>query len=142
MNRPGPASKFATAFAAASLLLSSAASAAPIRAADHVVSASLISASAQTAVCATGTAATAGAAAAGQAAPAQPGCVLPMVDAAPAPVAEAPPAPVYVPPAERGGFGIGVIPILLGLAALVWVLHGGHDDDEDAPPADVPLTRA
>lgn len=57
------------------------------------------------------------AAAAGQAA--QPGCVLPQVDAAPAAVAEAgPPAPVPVPPVEPIGGGFYLDPLLLGLAAV------------------------
>ena len=137
MRRPGPATQFATAFAAASLLLSSAANAAPIRAAKYVVSANLVNASAQAAVCATGAASTvAGAAAAAQAAPAQPGCVLPMVDApAPMPVSDMPPPAVYVP-ATEGGTGLGVLPLLLGLVAiggLLWLLLDDDDDEIQVP---------
>ena len=136
MKRPGPAARFATAFAAASLLLvSSAASAAPVRAGDYVVGASLVSAGAQAAVCTTAAAsAAAGAAVAAQAAPAQPGCVLPVVDAPPTAVADVPPPAVYVPPVEDGG-GIGILPVLLGLAAvagLAWLLLDDDDDGEGA----------
>lgn len=47
-----------------------------------------------------------------------PGCVLPVVDAAPAPVVEsAPPPPTPVPPVEAPG-GFGLSPLLLGLGAL------------------------
>jgi hypothetical protein len=59
---------------------------------------------------------TAAAAAAGQAA--GPGCVLPVVDAAPAPVvAEAPVAVGYAPVATSG-FGLGIGAILAGLIAV------------------------
>lgn len=133
MTRPGPATKFMTAFAAASLFASSAASAAPVRPGNYLFSVTAMgAASYQAAVCATGaaSAAAAGAATAAQAAPAQPGCVLPVVDAQPvAPVAEVPP-PVYVPPPATGG-GIGVLPLLLGLAAIAGGLYLLLDDDDD-----------
>ena len=126
--------KIATAFAAASLLVSTSASAA-VRAGDHVVTARLISASVQTAVCTTGAAA---AGAAAQAAPAQPGCVLPVVDPAAAPVAEVP-APVYVPPAEAPAAGIGILPLLLGLAAVAGLAYLLLDED-GADDIDLPLS--
>ena len=136
MKKSGPATKFAVALGAASMLFSTAASAAPaVRAADYVVSASLISASSQAAVCATGAASAAAAGAAVAAQAAQPGCVLPVTDAAPAPVVETPPPAVYVPPAEGGGLGIGTLPLLLGLAAvagLAWLLLDNDDDDDEA----------
>lgn len=59
-------------------------------------------------------------AAAAAAAAAQPaaGCVLPQVDVVP-PVAQAgPPQPVPVPPVEPVGGGLGISPLLLGLAAI------------------------
>ena len=60
------------------------------------------------------------------------GCVLPAVD--PAPVAAAPaPTPVYAPVAD--GRGIGLFPILAGLAVVAGLaallLIDGDDDDED-----------
>jgi hypothetical protein len=57
-------------------------------------------------------------AAAAAAAAAQPaaGCVLPQVDVA-APAA-APPAPVPVPPVEPASAGLGISPLLIGLAAI------------------------
>ena len=120
MRRQGAFGRFAAGIAAASLLVGSAASAAPAAAADvdPLVALSLFgTASSQASLCAAGasSAAAAGAAAA-QAAPGTPGCVLPMVDApvaAPEPVAE---TPAYVPAAARGS--IGVLPLLLGLAAI------------------------
>jgi hypothetical protein len=57
------------------------------------------------------------AAAAGQAPGA--GCVLPAVDAAPAPVVEAgPPPPTPIPPVEPVGEGLGISPLYLALGAL------------------------
>ena len=75
------------------------------------------------------------AAAAAQAAPATPGCVLPVVDAAP-PVVAPEPAPVL--PAVAEGGGLGFSPLLLGLGALalgglVYLLLSDDDDDEDEP---------
>ena len=73
------------------------------------------------------------AAATAQASPA-PGCVLPQVDAPlPAPVETA--APIAAAPIEPvvAGAGIGVLPLLLGLAALAGVaallLRGGNGND-------------
>lgn len=45
-----------------------------------------------------------------------PGCVFPTVDAAPPPVAET--APIGSPAAVAAGGGVGILPLLLGLAAL------------------------
>ena len=59
----------------------------------------------------------------------QQGCVLPVVDAPVAQIAP-PPPPVMAAPAEGGG--IGILPILLGVAALaglLLLLKGGGDDD-------------
>ena len=73
-----------------------------------------------------------GAAAASAATQAAPGCVLPAVDPAPVPVVQE--TPVAVPVAASGGGGIGVLPLLLGLAALAGLaalLLGNNDDDDD-----------
>lgn len=83
-----------------------------------------------TAVCAAGAAAVSAAQA-----PA-PGCVLPVVDQPP-PVPAAPiVAPVGEPAVE--GRGIGLLPILAGLAVIAGVaaliLSGGDDDDDDVEP--------
>lgn len=104
----------------AAFLFSQAAYAAPMASAalsDPLVSLSLLgSAASHDAVCAGSTAAIAGAVAAAQAAPV-PGCVLPITAPPVAPpVAEA--APVMVPAASHG---IGVLPLLLGLAAVAGV---------------------
>ena len=112
------------AFAAVSLMAGSAASAAP-RSIDPLVALSVFGTSeSRAAVCTAGAtqAAAAAGAAMAQAAGTQPGCVLPVVDAAPAPVmAEpAPPPAAAVAPAAVGG-GIGALPLLLGLAAIVAV---------------------
>jgi len=78
----------------------------------------------------------AGAAAATAQAGAAPGCVLPQVDAPlPAPVETA--APVALPPAAAvaAGGGIGVLPLLVGLAALAGIaallLRGGNGNNDD-----------
>jgi hypothetical protein len=72
-------------------------------------------------------------AAAAAATAAQPagGCVLPQVDVAP--VAQSgPPAPIPVPPVEPASAGLGISPLLLGLAAiaagvgLYLILHKNH----------------
>ena len=58
------------------------------------------------------------------------GCVLPQVDAAPPIAQNPPPQPIPVPPVEPMGGGLGISPLLLGLAAiaagigLYLVLHG------------------
>jgi hypothetical protein len=109
------------AFAAVSLLASSAAAAAP-RSIDPLVALSVFGTSeSRAAVCAAGAAQAAAAAGAAVAqAAAGPGCVLPVVDAIAAPpvLSEPPVAPgVAVAPAAVGG-GIGALPLLLGLAAI------------------------
>jgi hypothetical protein len=71
------------------------------------------------AVCAGTTAAMAGATAAMQAA--APGCVLPVTAPPPAPVAETAPPPAPVVEAAAAPKGIGVWPLLLGLAALAGI---------------------
>jgi hypothetical protein len=81
-----------------------------------------------------------GAAAVAAAAQTAPGCVLPVVDAAP-PVAAGPPTPVPVPPVEPVGGGLGISPLLLGLGALAlgaliyFLIKHHHDNDEEASPA-------
>jgi hypothetical protein len=67
---------------------------------------------------------------------AAPGCVLPVVDAAPV---VAPPTPVPVPPVEPVGGGFGIDPLLLALGALaagalIYFLLKGNDDDEEVSP--------
>jgi len=61
-----------------------------------------------------------------------PGCVLPVTAPPPAPVAaEVAPPPVVAPPPPAGS-GIGALPLLLGLAALVGVavlIASGDDND-------------
>ena len=79
-----------------------------------------------------------GAVAAAGAAAAQapaPGCVLPVVDAAPVvPVSE--PAPLPPPPPAAGG-GIGLLPILLGVAGIIGlallIASQDNGDDDDVP---------
>ena len=85
-------------------------------------------------------AAVCGAAAAAAAAAVQPaaGCVLPQVDVAAAPQA-APPAPVPVPPVEPASSGLGISPLLLGLAAvavgvaLFFALRHHHHHHNNTP---------
>jgi hypothetical protein len=78
--------------------------------------------------------AAAGAAVAAAQAGAAPGCVLPAVDAPP--VVNPPPAgPLGTPAATVAGGGIGLVPLLLGLAALgglaaLLLAGGGNDNDE------------
>lgn len=112
------------AFAAVSLMAGSAASAAP-RSIDPLVALSVFGTSeSRAAVCAAGAAQAAAAAGAAmaQAAGAQPGCVLPVVDAAPPPVVTEPlpPPAAAVAPAAVGG-GVNALPLLLGLAAIAAV---------------------
>ena len=106
---------------AAAFLSSQAAYAAPLSRSsiDPLVSLSaLASMQSAAAVCAGSTAAIAGATAAAQAA--APGCVLPVTAPPPAPVAEtAPPPPVVE--AAAAPKGIGIWPLLLGLAAVAGI---------------------
>jgi hypothetical protein len=142
MKASGPATKLAIALASASLLVGSAASAATttLRAVDPLVAVSMLgTASSQAAICAAGAASTA---AAVQAAPAQPGCVLPVVDAPPpAPVVEAPPPPApTVVPVAAAGKEIAILPLLLGLAAIaagIFLLLDKDEDDFEAPTSPV-----
>ncbi len=128
MGHDGKAFKFGAAFAAFAMLISSTAHAAPsaFGTVDPLVSLSVFgTSSSRAAVCAAGAsaAATAGAAAAVQAPPGA-GCVLPVLDAAP--VAQAP--VVGVEPVRRG---LGIVPILLGAAALAGLAYLLLDDDDD-----------
>lgn len=64
---------------------------------------------------------------------AAPGCVFPAVDAPPPPVVDA--GPLSTPAAASAGGGIGLLPLLLGLAALAGVAalllaDGDNDSDE------------
>ena len=60
-----------------------------------------------------------GAAAAAAAMQPAPGCVLPVVDAAPVVAQAGPPPPTPVPPVEPVGGGFGIDPLLVGLGVLV-----------------------
>jgi len=63
------------------------------------------------------------------------GCLLPFQAAPMAPpMVQAPPpvVPVGVEPVAVGGGGIGILPILLGLAALGLLAYFLLDDDDDA----------
>lgn len=142
MNRSPATRKIAAAFAATSLLVSSAASAS-VRPGDYVASSSgLSAASYQVAACAAGaaSAAAAGSVSAAQAVQAQPGCVLPVVDAPARPVATAPP-PVYAEPVAARG-GIGTLPLVLGLAAIAGALALLLLDDDDDDGLEVPISPA
>lgn len=46
------------------------------------------------------------------------GCVLPALDAPPPVASSAPPPPIPVPPVEATSAGLGISPLLLGLAAI------------------------
>ena len=60
------------------------------------------------------------------------GCVLPQVDVVAPPAQSAPPQPIPVPPVEGPAAGLGISPLLLGLAAiaaalgLYLLLHNNH----------------
>lgn len=141
----------ATALAASSILASSGLSAAPVASTgiDPLVIVSVFgTAESRAAVCAAGAAqaATAG----GSAVAAQAGtggCVLPVVDAAPAPpVIEGPnPSMAAVDPVAAGG-GVGIIPLLAGLAAVAAaaaILLKNNDDGRiilPIPPEGVPIS--
>ena len=122
---------FAASAAAFALCMSptvaAAATTAPIQSVNPLVAVSLFGtqASAQEVCSPAVAAAAAGAAAAAQA---QPGCVLPAVDAPLPPPQAAPP-----PPVRTGGFGISPIILgLLGIAALA-ALIAGSNNDSDSP---------
>ena len=89
---------------------------------------------AATALCGNAAIVVAGAAAAQ--APAA-GCVLPVVDPAPPPpIAE--PVALPPPPLPPAAGGIGLLPILLGVAGLIGLallIASGDDDDDDDVPA-------
>jgi hypothetical protein len=89
----------------------------------------LASSESQRALCSSLAASTASAAAMAQGG-AQPGCVLPVVDAPPPPVVSEAPPPAALPPAAEAA-GIGALPLLLGLAGVVGlvVLLARGDDD-------------
>jgi hypothetical protein len=142
MAARGVTRTFTSAFVAASMLVSTAASAAP-RTVDPLVALSVFGTSeSRAAVCAAGAqaAAAAGAAVAAQAGAGQTGCVLPVMDAAPPPVmtqAAAPPPAAYAPAAVAGG-GVGALPLLLGLAAIVAfaavvIKHSDSDGEINLP---------
>ena len=128
------------AFAAVSLMAGSAASAAP-RSIDPLVALSVFGTSeSRAAVCAAGAAQAAAAAGAAmaQAAGDQPGCVLPVVDAAPAPIVTEPVPPPAAAVAPAAGGGVGALPLLLGLAAIagiaaVILAKSDKDGDIDLP---------
>ena len=140
MSHGSKAFRFCAAFAASGMVLSSTAHAAPssFSTVDPLVSLSVFGTSAsRAAVCAAGAqaasaAATAGAAAAVQAPPG-PGCVLPVLDAVPPPVVQTVPV---VPVATGGGFNLGSLLPLLGIAALggLAILLLENDEDEGPPP--------
>ncbi|MEJ7775891.1 MAG: hypothetical protein WKF52_00560 [Sphingomicrobium sp.] len=134
MGHDSKAVKFGAAFAAFAMLLSSTAHATPsgFGTVDPLVSLSVFgTSSSRAAVCAAGAsaAATAGSAAAVQAPPGA-GCVLPILDAVPPPIVQSP----VVGIAPVGGGGIGIVPIVLGaaaLAALVYLILNNDDNDDD-----------
>lgn len=131
--------KYTTAFMALSLLAGSSASAAP-KSIDPLVALSVFGTSeSRAAVCAAGAsaAAAAGSAVAAQAGAARPGCVLPVVDAAPPPAGTEAPPPmpaVAVAPVATAG---SVFPLLLGLAAVVVAAvvlkHGSSNGEINLP---------
>jgi hypothetical protein len=104
---------------------------APAKASPWVVLAGMSGGAPASALC--GSAAVAAAAAAQGAAP---GCVLPVVDQPVAGVATQP-SLMAVPPVETAGPGVGLSPMLIGLAALAlgtvlyFVLRNNGDDDGD-----------
>ena len=128
----GTVYRFTSGIIAASLLASPAA-AAPAHVDPFVALSVFGTSESRAAVCSAGSqaAAQAGAAAA-QVAGSGPECVLPVVDAAP-PSVEPAPAPLPVAPVATGS-SVGVLPLLLGLAAIAAVaavvLHDNDDDGE------------
>jgi hypothetical protein len=130
--------------AAAALLFTQAAYAAPVAtgfaSVDPLVSLSILGgAQSSAAVCGAAAGVTAGAAAAADAAQGPAGCLLPVT-------APAPPAPVpgqAIAPLAPGGAGIGTLPLLLGLAAIIGLAallaasggNNGHGDVTPVSPA-------
>lgn len=140
MAARGSLRRYSTAFVAASMLVSSAATAAP-RTVDPLVALSVFgTAESHAAICAVGAAQAASAAGAAAAAQAGTpgGCVLPIVDAAPPPVvtqaAPPPPPAVAVAPFATAG---SISPLLLGLAAValaaVVLKHNDSDGEINLP---------
>lgn len=118
-------------------LASASAVASPARTISPMVALSIFGSQASaTALCGASATTTAASAAATAQAPGG-GCVLPMVDAPP-PVAVAEPLPVQPVAASSGG--IGITPILLGLAGiaiLAALIAGSNDDNDNDPPVSV-----
>ena len=144
MKTPSLVQSFAAAVAAVSLATGSVASAAPVaRTVNPLVTLSLFgTAQSRAALCVAGSA-SAAAAASTTTAQAAPNCVLPVVDAAPAPVvAEAPPVAPYVAPAPYVAAGANLLPLLLSLGAFAAIffllddviLGDGDDFEIDLPP--------
>ena len=133
--------KFAAGFAVFATVFSSTASAATtaVGAVDPLVSLSVFgTSSSRAAVCAAGTAAAA-TAAAGAAAAAQapaPGCVLPVMDAAPVAVQTV--EPVVLAPVAPVSAGFSALPLLLGLAAsaflVAYLMSAKSDGSGDLTP--------
>lgn len=124
--------------AAAALVSSQAVYAAPAASAiDPLVSLSVLASEpSRAAVCAGSTATVSAAAAAAAAAQGPAGCVLPVTAPPPPPVAQAAPPPPIAGAAAPKSFG--VLPILLGLAALAAVIaliaSSGNDRGGDVTP--------
>lgn len=132
---------------AAALLSTQAVYAAPVAtgfaSVDPLVSLSILGgAQSSAAVCGAAASATAGAAAAAEAAQGPTGCVLPLTGApAPAPVPGQAITPIA--PLAPAGAGIGTLPLLLGLAAILGLAgllaasgsNNGHGDVTPVSPA-------
>lgn len=125
MSAPSPFHKYTAAFVAIAMLGSSATSAATAAAPRVVDPLAVVSifgtADSAAAICAgSSAAAAAGAATAASGQVPGAGCVLPVVDAPPPPVAQTVPPPAAVTPIAPAG-GISVLPLLVGLAAIIGV---------------------
>lgn len=125
MSAPSPFHKYTAAFVAIAMLGSSATSAATAAAPRVVDPLAVVSifgtADSAAAICAGSSAAVAaGAATAASGQVPGAGCVLPVVDAPPPPVAQTVPPPAAVTPIAPAG-GISVLPLLVGLAAIIGV---------------------
>lgn len=141
MPSPSPIHRCASAFIAMAMLGSSAATAAPTpRAADPLVVVSVFgTADSRAAICAAGAsaAAAAGTAVAAGQAPGNAGCVLPVVDTPP-PVAET--APPGIAPTAPAATGVGALPLLLGLAAIVGIAAVLLASSEENGEIDLPIS--